>query len=86
MTAIIQALAPLVFAWAGVLAVQVLAGEIMRASDRRSAIRKALRSMDAMSDNQIAGEIDHLECISPRPGSFDARHLSCAERELDNRI
>ena len=45
MTALAQALAPLVFAWAGVLAVQVLAGEIMRASDRRGAIRKRLREI-----------------------------------------
>ena len=45
MTAIIQALAPLVFAWAGVLGVQVLVGEIMRASERRSAIRKGLRDI-----------------------------------------
>ncbi len=45
MTTIIQALAPLVFVWAGVLGIQVLAGELMRASERRSAIRKGLRDI-----------------------------------------
>lgn len=44
------------------------------------------RELDAMSDDRIAGVIDHLENCDPRKGSFAAWQLSCATRELDNRI
>ncbi len=44
------------------------------------------RELDEMSDDAIAVEIDHLENCDPRKGSFLAWALSCARRELDNRI
>lgn len=42
--------------------------------------------LDGMTDNQIAGQIEHLENIDPKPGSFWSWALSCATRELDHRL
>lgn len=44
------------------------------------------RELDGMSENRIAAEIEHFENCDPKPGTFMAWQLSCAERTLDSLI
>lgn len=42
--------------------------------------------LDSLGDDSIAAEISRLECVSARPGTFDAWALKQATGELDHRL